>query len=78
MLRSLAEAAPGLGRPLLLCVYGDHQPALPGATARADRRTDWLLWRSDRPGQGRRQDIPAEALFTALADALRQEPSGGE
>lgn len=71
MLGALAEAAARLDRPLLLCAYGDHQPALPGATARPDRRTDWLLWRSDRPGQGARRDIAAEGIFAALAEALR-------
>jgi hypothetical protein len=72
MLGSLAAAR--LDRPLLLCVYGDHQPALPGATAWPDRRTDWLIWRSDRKGQGLRQDMAAEGVFAAVAAALRGGP----
>jgi hypothetical protein len=71
MLGALADAASRLDRPLLLCAYGDHQPALPGAMAWPDRRTDWLLWRSDRTGQGGRRDIAAEGIFEALAEALR-------
>jgi phosphoglycerol transferase MdoB-like AlkP superfamily enzyme len=78
MLGTLAAAAGRLDRPLLLCAYGDHQPALPGATARPDRRTDWLLWRSDRQGQGKRHDIAAEGIFEALAEALRGCSSGRE
>jgi hypothetical protein len=70
MLGLLAEAAAQLDRPLLLCAYGDHQPALPGATAWPDRRTNWLIWRSDRPGGGASQDIAAEGVFTALGEAL--------
>ncbi|MBO1076541.1 LTA synthase family protein [Roseomonas marmotae] len=73
MLGRLADAAARLDRPLLLCVYGDHQPALPGATTWTDRRTDWLLWRSDRRSQApTRRDIPAEGIFTALAETLRE------
>ena len=78
MLGALADAAARLDRPLLLCAYGDHQPALPGATARPDRRTDWMLWRSDQPGQGRRRDIAAEGIFEALAEGLRGGATGQE
>jgi hypothetical protein len=70
MLGTLADAAPRFDRPLLICIYGDHQPALPGASAWRDRRTDWLLWHSSRPGQGERQDIAAAGLFAVLAKAL--------
>jgi hypothetical protein len=70
MLGMLATAAAGLDRPLILCLYGDHQPALPGATSWPDRRTNWLIWRSDRPGQGASRDIPAEGIFAAVGEAL--------
>jgi hypothetical protein len=63
-------AAAGLDRPLILCLYGDHQPALPGAMLWPDRRTNWLIWRSDRPGCGTLRDIPAEGIFAALGEAL--------
>lgn len=74
MLGTLADAAPGLGRPLLLCAYGDHLPALPETAGIADRRTSWLLWRSDAAGQGARQDIGADGLFHALTAALTGAP----
>ena len=70
MLALLAGAAPGLGRPLLLCAYGDHLPGVPETAGIADRRTGWLLWRSDRVGQGARWDIEADGVFHAVAGAL--------
>lgn len=72
MLGALAAAAAGLGRPLLLCVYGDHLPALPETAGLADRRSDWLLWRSDRPGDGTSRDIAAHEIFAAIGAALGQ------
>jgi hypothetical protein len=70
MLALLTEAAPTLGRPLLLCAYGDHLPGIPETAGIADRRTGWLLWRSDRAGQGARRDIEADGVFHAVAGAL--------
>ncbi len=70
MLGMLAEGAARLGRPVVLCAYGDHQPALPGATTWPDRRTEWLIWRSDQPGQGARRDVVAAGLFQAIGQAL--------
>ncbi|MBE9604416.1 LTA synthase family protein [Acetobacteraceae bacterium H6797] len=75
MLGALAEAASVLDRPLLIAVYGDHLPALPQTARLADQRTDWLLWRSDRPGQGAMRDIAAHELFHLIGEALG---SGGE
>jgi hypothetical protein len=68
MLGRLASAQ--LDRPLMLAVYGDHLPALPQTASLQDRRTDWLLWRSDRPGTGGREDIAAHELFWLLGQAL--------
>ncbi|MBC9205555.1 LTA synthase family protein [Roseomonas aerophila] len=70
MLGLLSGAAGQLDRPLVLCVYGDHQPALPGALQWQDRRTDWLIWRSDRRGDGVARDILAEGVFAAVSEAL--------
>ena len=70
MLGSLAEAAAMLERPLVLCAYGDHQPALPGATHWPDRRTNWLIWRSDRQGSGPQRDAIAADIFHILGQAI--------
>lgn len=70
MLGLLAGSAGQIDRPLVLCVYGDHQPALPGAMLWQDRRTNWLIWRSDRPGAGATRDIPAEGVFAAVGEAM--------
>ncbi|MBO1078588.1 LTA synthase family protein [Roseomonas haemaphysalidis] len=74
MLGLLADAAPSLGRPLVLCAYGDHLPALPDTAGLGDRRSSWLLWRSDAAGAGARRDIGAEELFHALGAALTGQP----
>jgi len=68
MLGALVDAAPGLGRPVLLAAWGDHLPALPGGGA--DRRTPWLVWRSDREGAGPRRDVAAHELFEAVRRGL--------
>jgi phosphoglycerol transferase MdoB-like AlkP superfamily enzyme len=78
MLGALAAAAEQLDRPLVLCAYGDHQPALPGAKAWPDRRTQWLIWHSGRQGRGQAQgpkrDLAPDGLFMALGEALQAPP----
>jgi phosphoglycerol transferase MdoB-like AlkP superfamily enzyme len=61
-----------LGRGVL-ALYGDHQPSLPKAFAAiglADTRTDYVIWRSDIPGNGEWQDMPAHLLGQAIGEAV--------
>ncbi|MBW8271478.1 LTA synthase family protein [Caldovatus aquaticus] len=69
MLGAIADAARGLDRPLLLAAYGDHLPAVP-QRPRDGLATDYLLWRSDRPGPGARRDLDPAGLHAALRAAL--------
>lgn len=76
MLAALAAAAPGLARPLVLLAWGDHLPSLPETAALADRRTEWLLWHSARPGAGGWRDIAAADIpREALAALAAEEPA---
>ncbi len=72
MLGSIAAAAEGLGRPLVLVAYGDHRPAL--AALRGGQDTDYLVWRTDRQGLGTTRGLDCEglhaAILTAMADAF--------
>lgn len=76
LLAALREAAPALGRPLLLAHWSDHAPALEGlatgaAPAAISAEPAWLLWRSDRRGglvPPRPADAPA--LHAAIRAAL--------
>jgi hypothetical protein len=68
MLGALAEAARRSARPVVLAAYGDHRPALPAARGGTD--TDYLVWRSDRPGQGRAEAIDAAALHRLVRDVV--------
>jgi hypothetical protein len=69
MLGALAAAAESLDHPLLLAVYGDHLPALERQPPEG-RETDYLIWRSDRPGTGERRNISAVALHQAIRAAV--------
>ncbi|MCK8784591.1 LTA synthase family protein [Roseomonas sp. NAR14] len=72
MLGIVAAAARRAARPVVLCLYGDHLPALPGLPETLGRDTDYLIWRSDRRGGGARRPLAAAALHDALLAALRQ------
>lgn len=67
MLGTIARAAPSLDRPLLVVAFGDHRPALPFARGGTD--TDYLIWRSDRPGDGSPYDLDALRLHRAIRAA---------
>jgi phosphoglycerol transferase MdoB-like AlkP superfamily enzyme len=60
---------PGRG---VLALYGDHQPSLPKAFSAIgfdDERTDYVIWRSDAPGESARCDLPAHQLGAAVLAA---------
>lgn len=67
MLGRIAQAATALDRPVLLVAFGDHRPALPFARGGTD--TDYLIWRSDQPGQGAASDRDALGLHQAIRAA---------
>ena len=69
MLGAIADAAAACDRPLVLAVYGDHLPALP-ERPRDGLSTDYLVWRSDRPGTGERRDLDPAGLHAAIRAVL--------
>jgi len=69
---AVAEAARRCDRPVVLAAFGDHRPSLPATRCGTD--TDYLIWRSDRPGTGARQDLNAAALHRAVRAALGIAP----
>lgn len=71
MLGTLAEAARRSARPVVLVAFGDHRPALPAARGGTD--TDYLVWRSDRSGDGRVEPIDAVALHRLATAAVLGE-----
>jgi hypothetical protein len=75
MLGMIAEAAPTFDRPLVLAVYGDHLPALPERPVDG-LATDFLVWRSDRPGGGARRDLDSVGLHAAIRAAVEGPRSG--
>jgi hypothetical protein len=66
LLAALRDAAPGLGRPLMLAHWSDHAPALEGLAVEAP----WLLWRSDRRGAAAPSEADPPALHAAIRAAL--------
>lgn len=68
MLGRLAEAARGASRPVVLAAFGDHRPALPAARGASD--TDYLVWRSDAPGQGALMPRDAAALHRMVMETV--------
>lgn len=68
MLGGLAEAARACRRPVVLAAFGDHRPSLPAARGATD--TDYLVWRSDAPGEGRVQPLDAAALHRLVAGTV--------
>jgi hypothetical protein len=69
MLGTIADAAAASDRALVLAVYGDHLPALPDRP-RDGLATDYLVWRSDRPGRGERHDLDPAGLHETVRAAL--------
>lgn len=68
MLGAIAGAARASDRPVVLAAFGDHRPALPATRGGTD--TDFLIWRSDRAGNGTRADRDAAGLHRAVRDAV--------
>jgi phosphoglycerol transferase MdoB-like AlkP superfamily enzyme len=68
MLGALERAARDSSRPVVIAAFGDHRPALPAMRGGTD--TDYLIWRSDRAGQGAIRDLDAAALHGAVRAAV--------
>ena len=68
MLGAIADAARASARPVVLAAFGDHRPSLAVALGGTD--TDYLIWRSDRPGEGASLDRDAAGLHRAVRDAV--------
>lgn len=68
MLGTLADAARRSERPVVLVAFGDHRPALP--VARGGTDTDYLVWHSDRAGDGQVEPIDAVALHRLVTAAV--------
>lgn len=77
MLARLLEALPRLGRPALLCFFGDHRPSIPGASEPGtERHTPYVLVRfaadgTSVPGDGATRDLTPAALHHAILKAIR-------
>ena len=69
MLGTVMRAAQGSARPVVIAAFGDHRPAL--AEAKGGTETDYLIWRSDRPGAGRTENLDAIGLHRAIMDAMQ-------
>lgn len=67
MLGRLAEAARRSARPVAIIAFGDHRPALPAAHGGTE--TDYLIWRSDRAGDGTSMPLDAAALHRMVTEA---------
>jgi phosphoglycerol transferase MdoB-like AlkP superfamily enzyme len=69
MLGTVMQAAQQSPRPVVIAAFGDHRPALREAQGGTD--TDYLVWRSDRPGKGEAENLNAISLHHAIMDAMR-------
>jgi hypothetical protein len=69
MLGAVMQAAQQSPRPVVIAAFGDHRPALREAQGGTD--TDYLVWRSDRPGKGEAENLNAISLHHAIMDAMR-------
>jgi hypothetical protein len=69
MLGEVMRAAKACQRPVVLAAFGDHRPALP--IAEGGKETDYFIWRSDRPGDGRGEKLNAVGLHRAIKDAMQ-------
>jgi len=77
MLARLLEALPRLGRPAILCFFGDHRPSIPGASEPgSERHTPYVVVRfaSDGepiPGDGAVIDLTPAELHHTILDSIR-------
>ncbi|KPF64063.1 hypothetical protein IP79_07755 [Porphyrobacter sp. AAP60] len=77
MLERLMDALPRIGRPTILCFFGDHRPSIPGASEPgAERHTPYVLVRfaadgTPVPGSGAECDLTPAELHHAILDAIR-------
>jgi phosphoglycerol transferase MdoB-like AlkP superfamily enzyme len=69
MLGEVMRAAKACQRPVVVVAFGDHRPALP--LAQGGKETDYVIWRSDRPGDGRAENLTAAGLHRAIRDAMQ-------
>ena len=69
MLGAVMQAAQQSPRPVVIAAFGDHRPALQEAQGGTD--TDYLVWRSDRPGKGEAENLNAISLHRAIMAAIR-------
>ena len=69
MLGAVMQAAQQSPRPVVIAAFGDHRPALQEAQGGTD--TDYLVWRSDRPGKGEAENLNAISLHRAIMAAMR-------
>jgi hypothetical protein len=69
MLGAVMRAAQESTRPVVIAAFGDHRPAL--AEAKGGTETDYLIWRSDRPGEGWAEKLDAIGLHRAIMDAMQ-------
>lgn len=69
MLGAVMQAAQQSPRPVVIAAFGDHRPALREAQGGTD--TDYLVWRSDRPGKGEAENLNAISLHHTIMDAMR-------
>lgn len=85
MLARLTELARGIGRPVILCFFGDHRPSIPGVCEPGgDRHTPYVLLEFGPDGAplgatGRsEEDLTPAGLHHAVLAAIRAgERSGG-
>jgi len=76
MLTRLVEELPRLGRPTILCFFGDHRPSIPGASEPgAERHTPFVLLRfgvDGAPvlGSGEGEALPPAELHHAILAAI--------
>ena len=69
MLGAVMRAAQASARPVVIAAFGDHRPAL--AEAKGGTETDYLIWRSDRLGDGRAETLDAIGLRHAIMAAMQ-------
>lgn len=82
MLARLTEFVRTLGRPSVLCFFGDHRPSIPGLSEPSDtRHTPYVIMSfgadgTPLPGESREADLPPSGLHRALLDVICQAASG--
>lgn len=77
MLARLLDTLPRLGRPVTLCLFGDHRPSIPGLSEPGpERHTPYALMRfasdgTPLKGAGADQHLTPAELHHAILDAIR-------